>query len=388
MRAESDLFGPLPLARLSIVGQVEAQNSHDEDEDVVDVVDDEDQDAPERDYDNLNDMLDVIWTLGQSETLKVLFLQSFDFSPEGAVDFLATVLEQSPAMSTLRLDRCDGFPEGLISIVPTQFNTAILRTIQIMHGSPSLVTLVTLAPRPESLVFWPTSERLGSLASYIADHMSQLRFLSLGVAQDADVSKLVADALECMHARDEPIPLEELVLAGPRIAEARGVLIAALRHANIKRVALCNLNQVTSALVAEIVRNAPQLEGLTLVQGDASAPVKWPAPLAEYTHQLGKLQKLSFFAWDRFDDVRAPIRSMYSRVRNEPREDKDGVFAQLGAACTTLREAFSIREAEPEGTLGWVAKFKRDEERLWIKVTYTRIQDFLVQFERWCVVPQ
>lgn len=279
----------------------------------------------------------------QTNVLQVLFVANVSFKEDTGAQFLKLIVEDAPSLSAIRLNCVDGFLDdvNLSTFTPNLDN---LHTIQIMHGHKALLQLTRLAPNLESLLLWPGSRRLGTLGDYIAAHLGKIRLLSVDAVHEPAVFSLFANAINALFAANEPIPLEELFLEGPQVPVERDALIAALAHSNVRRLALYHLRKATPLLLESIVRAMPQLEALTLVQGDTSRPVAWPASLDQYTAQLSKLPNLAFYASDR----KAPQPEGQSERVKQMRLEYSAL-SSIGIACPKLKEAVAITEDVSEG---------------------------------------
>ncbi len=88
-----------------------------------------------------------------------------------------------------------------------------------------------------------------------------------------------------------------------------------------------------------------RLRALTLVQGDTSEAVRWPASLDQYTAQLKKLANLNFFAFDR--EAPQPDPRPNPPVKQMVLEYK--ALSEIGVACPKLAEAVAVYEDVSEG---------------------------------------
>lgn len=76
------------------------------------------------------------------------------------------------------------------------------------------------------------------------------------------------------------MPLEELFLEGRQSTSDRAELLRSLGLVpTLRRLALYHLRNVKPSLLYDIHDVAPQLEALTLVNGNTSRPSVWPGPL-------------------------------------------------------------------------------------------------------------
>lgn len=89
-----------------------------------------------------------------------------------------------------------------------------------------------------------------------------------------------------MHTQQIPIPLTELFVEGYLKEHEYTLLLESLAHTSIKRLALYHLKLVTPKFIGKIVDALPNLEALTLVQGETHSPVPWPAPFVSYRLDL------------------------------------------------------------------------------------------------------
>lgn len=94
-----------------------------------------------------------------------------------------------------------------------------------------------------------------------------------------------------LSADGQDLPLTELFLEGPQPVADRTFLLDALSKTNLKRLALYQIQMAKPQLFSEIATALPQLEALTIVQGDCSGAVLWPAPLVRRRLPLPPLSR-------------------------------------------------------------------------------------------------
>lgn len=228
-------------------------------------------------------------------TIKILFLEEIQLDLNGD-KFLLSISN----LTNLRVLRLNQVDFGHLKIIQNLTNFDNLKTLQIMHGSSQFVrliflllplacftnsslhlqlTLVRKAPKLESLLIWPESRRLASLAPFISQNLlPQLRLLSLDVVNEPTCLLLFASRIKELHAQSIPINLTELFIEGTLRSHEQELLLEALGMTRIKRLALYHIGLVEPRLIGQIAKVLPGLEALTLVQGNTQGSVLWPAP--------------------------------------------------------------------------------------------------------------
>ncbi|KAL8280080.1 hypothetical protein RQP46_007410 [Phenoliferia psychrophenolica] len=327
----------------------------------------------------------IIETLTQSG-LRVLFLKSVYLAGPGKAegDRLVQAIARSTSLTAVRFNQVEAGNEKLYSNLALMPN---LKTLQIMHGQRSLLEFARLCPNVESLLMWPDRRRFGTLMPVIASRLGSLKFLSLDAVSEPACFDLLTSELQLRKDADLPTPLEELFLEGSQSSADRSTLLAAL-PTTLKRLALYHLHKAKPALIAEIANALPNLEGLTLVQGDTSEAVLWSSPLTAYVDQLRKLEHLKFFAFDRRSPATVDMASKGQHEREVAKQEREfATLSEIGVACKKLETAVAILLDVSQGAVGYFAEYHRIGAKVQMDLNKVTVQDFLIAFNRWCICP-
>lgn len=78
------------------------------------------------------------------------------------------------------------------------------------------------------------------------------------------------------------LPLSEFFIEATLPPLTLSTLLRGLAFCSLKQLALYWLKKATPALIEDIAKELPSLEGLTLVQGETDVPVEWAYPLVRF----------------------------------------------------------------------------------------------------------
>ncbi|SGY47042.1 BQ5605_C001g00489 [Microbotryum silenes-dioicae] len=397
--AKESTRGPIKIKALSYTGYDDGEFG-------------DDSIAAEPDVQALCDILN-----DHGRQIQVIFLKAVVVGQELGRSLILDIL-YLPKLSALRLhsvtihnqSRALDFFDQMMGPLPP------LRTLQIMHGSPKLVSskhrglggLTGSLPDPSlfcanqlqlvgcmtdlhSLLLWPGSRQFGSLTPFIVRLLPQLRLLSLDSVGEPGVFDALAEAFEDM-SEYQTLPLEELFLEGRQSLPRRQILLESLSHLpKLQRLALFHLREAKPRLIADIAHYTPQLRALTLIHGDASSSVYWPSALQDYVDELKKLKRIEFFAWDR----RSPPAPRIARTSDEGEEEERpnqlrleySTLHSLGKGLPTLKEAVCVTQDTSEASSGYFAEYSfTPQGARRVDVKKKLVRDFLVDFERWCII--
>ncbi|SCV74142.1 BQ2448_6574 [Microbotryum intermedium] len=372
--AQESTRGPIKIKALSYTGYDDGEFG-------------DDSIAAEPDVEALCDVLNV-----HGRQIQVMFLKSVVVGQELGRSLILDILAL-PKLSALRLNSVtitdqskalDFFDHSMGALPP-------LRTLQIMHGSPKLLQLVGLMTDLHSLLLWPGSRQFGFLTPFIVRLLPQLRLLSLDSVSEPGVFDALAEAFKDM-SKSQTLPLEELFLEGRQSLPRRQILLESLSHLpKLQRLALYHLREVQPRLIADIAHYTPQLTALTLIHGDTSSSVYWPSALKDYVDELKKLKRLEFFAWDR----RSPPAPRIARTSEEGEDEERpsqlrleySTLHSLGKGLPGLKEAVCVTQDVSEGSSGYFAEYSMTQGGARkVDVRKKTVRDFLVGFERWCII--
>ncbi|GAA5829287.1 hypothetical protein JCM11251_004993 [Rhodosporidiobolus azoricus] len=321
-----------------------------------------------------------------SSSLQVLFVKDVEMSAESGARLLRAIAG-ARRLSAVRFNQVEFFPRNP-DVVRTLAPMTRMKTLQLMHSDPELFELVDRSPSLDSLLLWPTGRRMRRRLPAILRLLPHLRNLSLDAVHECDVFRDIADEilrLSSAEGGNHVLPLEELFLEGPSRQEDLRVLLRAIKHLpGLKRLALYQVQEPTSAFFDELAKAAPQLEALTIVSGDCQEPCEWPEPLEAYLPSLSHYHQLRFFASDRLTPPReeTPGNGVWLLQKRLEFE----AMSMLARACKGLREAVAITSDISEGSSGYFATFTREKGRTRITLKHTTVRDFLIGYDRWVKV--
>ncbi|GAA6000525.1 hypothetical protein JCM10207_008052 [Rhodosporidiobolus poonsookiae] len=325
-------------------------------------------------------------------TLQVLFLKEVEMSAANGAKLLAAV-ETSPRLSALRFNQVDFAPDPP-GRVQSMGSLPRIKTLQVMHSDPELFDLILHSPNLDSVLLWPSSRRLSKYMPHIVSLLPHLRNLSLDAVKQASVFRTLANEILRLSPTLD-LPLTELFLEGPSTATDLAVLVQALAQLpNLRRLALYQVQEPKPALFHDLAAAMPRLEALTVVSGDCSEAVEWPAPLEAYLPQLRKLPYLRFFAWDRRSPRVGPTEAQLTALAGEggiyihptQKRAEFDALAQVGQTCKRLREAVAITSDVSEGSSGYFATYTRERGSTRIALVKKTVNEFLIGYDRWVQV--